>query len=81
MFNIQVKQNLIQNYIKCHIIFSFVKWHLSIIQIYTIQIQIVLSYYKLHRNGVQAHCQLWGHRGPDLGKFFIFKNKINSLND
>ncbi len=48
-FIIQVKQNLIQNYVKCHIIFSFVKLHLSIIQIYTIQIQIVLSYYKLHR--------------------------------
>ncbi len=48
MFNIQVKKNLIQNYVKCHIIFSFVKWHLPIIQIYTIQIQIVFSYYELH---------------------------------
>ncbi len=38
------------NSCKLHIIFSFVKWHLSIIQIYTIQIQIVLSYYKLHTN-------------------------------
>ncbi len=38
----------IQNYVKWHIIFSFVKWHLSIIQIHTIQIQIVLSYYKLY---------------------------------
>ncbi len=50
MFNIQVKKkkNQIQNYVKCHIIFSFFKWHLSIIQIYKILIHIVLSYYKLH---------------------------------
>ncbi len=48
MFIIRVLKNLIQNYIKLHIIFSFVKWHLSIIQIYTIQIKIVLSYYKPH---------------------------------
>jgi len=41
MFIIQVLKSLIQNYVKCHIIFSFVKWHLSIISIYTIQIQIV----------------------------------------
>ncbi len=53
MFIIQVKKNQIQSYVKCHIIFSFVKWHLSIIQIYTIQIQIVLSYYELHRREPQ----------------------------
>ncbi len=44
----------IQNYVKWHIIFSFVKWHLSIIQIHTIQIQIVLSYYKLYIFGDSA---------------------------
>ncbi len=43
------KKSQIQNYVKCHIIFSFVKWHLSIIQICTIKIQSVLSYYKLHK--------------------------------
>ncbi len=30
---------------------------------------------------VQARSQLWGHRGPDLSRFFMFKNKICSLND
>ncbi len=29
----------------------------------------------------QARSQLWGHRGPDLGKFAMLKNKICSLND
>ncbi len=52
MFIIPVKKKIkIQNYAKWHIIFRFVEWHLSIIQIYSIQIQNVLSYYKLHRGG------------------------------